>query len=212
MSDLSKSADGKNKHILLCKPQNRQQHYAVCLHTIKRHNEGQEALGGAKECVKCFRDGSCIAMEMRAKEEAAGKSIYYKSPTQPKATKTDKDKKYAGSSGFFQRLDAKSRGVDVNSESYRRGWESVGKGPAKSSSKKAAFKSYHGSPQKKTEAKSDSGLVEMDHADVVNRIKDKEQPKPKEAKKEASVSGSSKPIPGESPLEFAIRIKKLKAK
>ena len=180
--DISLSQSGKNIHTVNCDATGQTRHYCVCLSHIGKIQKGQTAESYA-DCNRAYRSDSCAAKVMRAEEEKAGESLYYAL------------REHVGETVKFNRV------ADRTSPSYLRGRfdtrpfvNGVPTVEAKNTTKSSA--------PAKTKKKTVS-MTTMNHAELVNQIVVEEK-----TKKTVKSAVSIKPLPGESPRDFAMRRRK----
>lgn len=87
----------------------------VCMNVVKAVTEGRLKDANFPKCHAAIADGTCTAMIKRQEEVEAGHAIYYKEYLPRDYT------------GGYTQTPAKKKEPDRNSESYKRGWNSVGK-------------------------------------------------------------------------------------
>lgn len=192
---VEKSMSGKNAFYHFCDVLGNQQSYAVCMHTIKAIEEDRVKSDQFVDCQRACTHDTCPAKAMRAEERAAGHALYYKERTNLNPVNTRPEKEAQANA-----LIVSSGKYDMNNPSYARGWAQVGQklgkeDGGKTITHKPAFKNPPLAPAKK------SGYVEEGMADLVNVLM-KDQPKKAESPSPAT---TIKPMPGETPIEFAKR-------
>ncbi|SUE95833.1 Uncharacterised protein [Ectopseudomonas mendocina] len=193
---VEKSMSGKNAFYHFCDVRGNQQSYAVCMHTVKAIEENRVKSDQFIECQRACTHDTCPAKAMRAEERAAGHALYYKERIDVNPANTRSEAEAQANA-----LTVSSGKYDMNNPSYARGWAQVGyklgkDDPSKPIKHKPAFKNPPApSPAKK------SGYVEEGMADLVNELM-KDQPKKAQS---PSPTTAIKPMPGETPIEFAKR-------
>jgi len=211
----SKSCSGSNAYYHFCHIRGGQQNYGVCMHIIKAIEEDRIGSDSFVDCQRaCTRD-DCQAKKMRAEEIAAGRALYYKERTNinPSNKRSEREAQEGA-------LIVSSGKYDMTNPSFARGWNAVGAAskskidsPAVSKTRPLPSPTSQPKPQKK------SGFVEESMADLVNVIaresKAQAAVQPSSRKKEPDPAAPSaqtttiKPLPGETPVEFARRRRQL---
>lgn len=194
---VEKSMSGKNAFYHFCDVRGAHASYAVCMHTIKAIEENRIKSDQFIECQRACTHDTCPAKAMRAEERAAGHALYYKERTNLNPVNTRPEKEAQANA-----LIVSSGKYDMNNPSYARGWAQVGQklgkeNDGKTITHKPAFKNPPPAPAKKT------GYVEEGMADLVNELM-KEQPK-QAPSSTTTTTTTIKPMPGETPIEFAKR-------
>lgn len=195
---IDASMSGMNSLYVFCDVRGQQASYAVCRHTIRAIEEERLNNTTCVECQRAHLHDECIAKKMYAEELAAGHALYFK-PRSRAITHGETVKREDGGQ-------ARSTGkYDMSNASFARGWAMAG-GERKRATAPTPETKRRPSPPKPEKPK--SGFVEQDMAAIVNVIA-AEQPKSAEkpaAPSPAPTSTSSiKPMPGETPIEFARR-------
>lgn len=192
---VEKSMSGKNAYYHFCDVRGAQASYAVCMHTIAAIEENRMKSDQFIECQRACTHNTCPAKAMRAEEKAAGRALYFKERVNvnPGNTRTEKEAQENA-------LSVSSGKYDMSNPSYARGWAQAGQKTSKEDGGKTiihkpAFKNPP-APAKK------AGYVEEGMAELVNELM-KEQPK--KAAPSPSPAAVIKPMPGETPIEFAKR-------
>lgn len=200
LEPIEASQSGKNAYYHFCHIRGGQQSYAVCLHILKAIDEQRISKGQFEDCQRaCTRD-DCDARRMRAEEIKAGHALYYKQRLvfEPVTDRPEVDQSNRSSGKY-----------DLTNPSYARGWASVGRALGKESTgkniqHKPAFKNP---PKPSAPPKPKDHFVQEGLADLVNVLAS-EKPKPAApapSPKSDNSTNSLKPMPGETPLEFARR-------
>ncbi|MEG2989813.1 MAG: hypothetical protein RR818_00585 [Citrobacter sp.] len=202
-----KSMSGRNSVYQFCDARQQQVSYAVCLHTIKKIEDGTMPKDQFIECQRGYTHNNCPAKKMRKQEIAAGQALFFierpRHITDPVAKEANTSNG-AVSSGKY----------DMNNPSYARGW-AIGGGSGVNT---AAPKKQQPKPTRNVGPIKKTGFVEATMADALNEmVKDDkkpkavEQPKPVAAKAApapvaaAQPSTSNRPLPGESMADFIKR-------
>lgn len=187
------SMSGMNSHYMFCDVRGQQVSYAVCRHTLRLIQEERLNNTTCVECQRAHVHDECIAKKMYAEELAAGHALYFKprsrAITHGETVKRE-DSSQVRSTGKY----------DMTNPSFARGWAMAG-GERKPVAPAAETKRRPAPPKPE---KPKSGFVEQDMAAIVNVIA-AEQPKPAEKPAAPSPASSIKPMPGETPIEFARR-------
>lgn len=188
--DLSPEASmrGDNTHIVKCSGVGQHRHYAVCLHFLHQKETEQLNEGIFMDCQHALRHEKCDAVGMRDEELAAGKALYYDKRPPVKVVKT-------------MAVNPPRIRVDKTSDSYKRGWNQVGGKKSRDIDVNAPKPMKPFAPKPKPV--DEDVIVEMNAAAIVNTIQKEEKKAPKTA--------HPSPEPGESPLEYAKRLKKLRS-
>jgi len=198
---VEKSRSGQNAYYHFCHIRGAQQNYAVCMHILAAIDDGRIGEDSFVDCQRACTRGDCEAKKMRAEEQAAGHSLYFKqrtnlNPLNSRPEREAQDKALVVSSGKY----------DMSNPSFARGWNMAGGGSEKSGKAPASKNTSGGTPvtPKPTPPKPKSGFIQEGMADLVNAIVS-EQPAKAALPKAADSPSPLKPMPGETPLEFARR-------
>lgn len=208
------SMSGKNAYYLFCENEHAYRGYAVCLHTIKAIEEDRLKPTDCVGCQRAIAGGYCPANKMRGEEREAEQALYFvpRRNLNPANTRSEReaqrDALKVSSSGKY----------DMSNASYARGWAMAGGDPLPKKVDPALLKSV---PTGKAvpKPKPKPGFVEESFADVVNAIQKDEKTvdkafEAKQAQKHQQAQQSKaapaptqtlKPMPGETPIEFARR-------
>lgn len=209
---VEKSRSGTNAFYHFCPIRGAQQNYGLCMHILHAIDEGRVGNDSFVDCQRACTRRDCDALKMRDEEIKAGHALYYKPRTNINPVNSRPEKEAQESA-----LIVSSGKYDLNNPSYARGWHSVGSGTKSGPSSRGEDAQANGSktaprraPPKPTPTppKPKSGFIEAGMADLVNAIASEEKAKPVEPPKPAVTSTTPsplKPMPGESPLEFARR-------
>lgn len=204
--DMSKA--GKNAYYHHCNQRGQSVSFAVCLHTIAAIDENRVKEDQFIDCQVACKNGLCEARRMRRQELDAGHALFYKertniNPANTRSEKEAQEKALCASSGKY----------DLTSASFARGWNQVGSSTRSSESAPAKpVRKPVAAPAPKPVEKP-SGYVEQDFSKLVNTIAS-EKPIEKPAvlvepvtpdPKPAAPQTADKPMPGETPLQFARR-------
>lgn len=201
-----KSMSGRNSIYQFCDERQQQVSYAVCLHTLKKIEDGTMPKDQFVECQRAYTHDNCPAKKMRAQEIDAGQALFFierpRHITDPVAKEANTSNG-AVSSGKY----------DMQNASYARGWAiGGGSGVNTEAPKKRA-------PAPKPKQK---GFVEETMADALTAMVASdsskkevaatpaaEKQKPKQAAKPVEVvntaATSNRPLPGESMADFIKR-------
>lgn len=204
-----KSMSGRNSIYQFCDERQQQVSYAVCLHTLKKIEDGTMPRDQFVECQRAYTHNNCPAKKMRAQEIDAGQALFFierpRHITDPTPTaKEDNKSGGAVSTGKY----------DMQNASYARGWAiGGGSGQNTEAPKKRA-------PAPKPKQK---GFVEETMADALTAMvasdsskkevaaepaAQKQKSKPQAAKPVEVVNTaatSQRPLPGESMADFIKR-------
>lgn len=192
------SMSGKNAYYHFCHIRSAKQNYAVCLHILNATEEQRVKRDDFVDCQRACLRGDCEAKRMREEEIAAGRALYY----------TPREIRYAVDRPRVENKDplAMKGPHNMSNPSYARGWHAVGQRLAGEKPTKQPSKSPAPTPIKKK-----PGYVQENFAELVNVIatdKPKPTPEPAAQSKEKAPSpapSALKPLPGETPLQFAQR-------
>lgn len=200
---IEASMSGRNSVYQFCEYRQQQVSYAVCLHTLKRIEDGTIPRDQFTECQRAYTHDTCPAKKMRAQEVAAGHALFFiprprhiTDPVVKGVTSPDG----AASSGRY----------DMSNESYARGWAMAGRdGYSTDAPVKRSKPTRNIGPIKKT------GFVTEGMADVVNVLMkenaDSKKAEPvKAVEPTAEAPNPNRPFPGESTADFIKRRAKQK--
>jgi len=202
----SKSMAGTNAYYHFCENEHAYRGYAVCLHTIKAAEESRLRQGDFVGCQRAISGGYCAAAKMREEERDADQALFYIARTNRNPANVRSEKEAQESA-----LQVRSSGrYDMSDPSYARGWAMAGEKVGKpNDSQQPAKPVASPKPTKgRSPSKKSASFIEEGYADVVNAIQSEARPaSPSSPAKEipASPTSSLKPLPGETPVEFARR-------
>lgn len=146
---IERSRGGDNTYILPCDVYGGRRHYAVCLRIIERHEEGNAQMW-EPDCNTAIACRECPAVDLRKKEEKAGKALFFVERQSPPYQKVGDE--------------------EIFSKSYQNGWA---KKPSKQG-KKATVKIHQSPPTETPKPKKRKPSGSM-HADLVNKLMEEEQ-------------------------------------
>lgn len=188
---ITASEGGNNAHYHFCAIRGASQNYAVCLHILKAREEDRIKKDEFVDCQRACLRNDCDAMTMREAERAAGHALYYT----PRIVRNPMNGTRTTEEAQRDALKVRSHNYDMSNASYARGWAMAGGDKPLPSAGKPSVK-----PIAKPAAKKKSGYIEEGFADVVNAISADKPITPAKPATEAL-----KPLPGETPLQFAKR-------
>jgi hypothetical protein len=206
---------GGNAYTHFCDPVSHFRHYAVCANLVKAYREGRlEAENIYGDCANEMRKGGCRAVTMVDEELAVGKAIYFKERKK------------------FEHIINASSKVDENSESYIRGWNQAGSNPKLDRATPGVSHAPVAKPGRRhiPAPKKEESFMQMDMAQIVTDIATAESEAKKTGKPVVTAAQGGvkrgethivtaknnvgrtqlpqlKPLPGESMIEFAKRLK-----
>lgn len=201
---VESSKSGKNAFYHHCDHRGQSASYAVCLHTLDAIDEGRIKEDQFTDCQAACKTGMCEARRMRRKELDAGHALYFKERTNinPANKRSEKEAQE-------QALCASSGKYDLTNPSFARGWNQVG-------STKSSEPSIPKQPRKPVSVavpkpvEKPSGYIEQDFAKLVNTVASEKPTEKPAVLVEPEVTPTKpvfddKPLPGETPLQFARR-------
>lgn len=190
------SMSGKNAYYHHCNHRGQAVSYAVCLNTLSAIDERRIKEDQFTDCQAACKAGACEARQMRKQELDADRALFFKertniNPANTRSEKEAQDKALAVSSGKY----------DLTNPSFARGWNQVGSSKQKPVSTPTPKPAVAPSPKP---VEKSSGYIEQDFSKLVNTIAT-EKPVERPAPEAKPVVFDDKPLPGETPLQFARR-------
>lgn len=202
-----RSRSGTNAHYHFCHIRGGQQNYGVCLFILEANDQGRLDADSFIDCQRACTRGDCEARKMQEEEKKAGRALYYKPRTNINPANTRSEKEAQESA-----LTVSSGKYDMTNDSFARGWAQVGAKLGKPQSDDGKTKSTSSSssikPPRAVPPKPKTAYIEEGFADLVNVIasdKPKATPSLSPSPSPAPTKESIKPLPGETPIEFARR-------
>lgn len=195
------SMNGRNAFYQFCDARQQQVSYAVCLHTVKKIEDGTMPSDQFTECQRGYCHNRCAAKVMKKEEAEAGQALYFiprREEVCRPLEKAERKSDGAVSSGKY----------DMSNASYARGW-AIGGGAGEVREPKKRI------PPPPKPSKPKTGFIEEDMSDLVNVLSEeskKGKVAPKAAPVKAAVPEPAKetlttirPKPGESMADFIKR-------
>lgn len=188
------SRSGKNAYYHFCDIRGAKQNYSVCLHILKARDEDRIHRDDFVDCQRACLRGECEALKMRAQEKAAGRALFYTPRVErnPANTRTSEEAQRDA-------MKVRTHSFDMSNAGYARGWAMAGGEKPVTAGEQGA----RPAPKKSKPAKPKTGYTEANYADLVNAIASESASKATPAP--APQSQPMKPLPGETPLQFAKR-------